>query len=55
MKFYNKRGFGPNPDGNHEIVFEAPALSLLSDYKAEGKILLFTLSGQGKANQTMGK
>ncbi|XP_039947953.1 uncharacterized protein LOC120766477 [Bactrocera tryoni] len=47
------KGFGKNPVGRHEIIIAAPALTLLSDYKIDGKVLILPIQGEGKSNITL--
>uniref|UniRef100_W8CD27 Protein takeout n=1 Tax=Ceratitis capitata TaxID=7213 RepID=W8CD27_CERCA len=47
------KGFGKTPEGRHEILLETPYLSLLSDYKIDGKVLILPVKGEGKSNITL--
>lgn len=47
------KGFGKNPEGRHEIIVAAPALTMLSDYKIDGKVLILPIQGEGKSNITL--
>lgn len=47
------KGFGKNPEGRHEIIIAAPYLTMLSDYKIDGKVLILPIKGEGKSNITL--
>ncbi|XP_054726280.1 protein takeout-like [Anastrepha obliqua] len=47
------KGFGKTPEGRHEILLEAPYISMLSDYVIDGKVLILPIKGEGRSNFTL--
>lgn len=56
LKFRSIQGLGKNIDkAKIELKYYHPLYSLTGDYKANGKVLILPVQGEGKANITFCK
>lgn len=52
----NFRGFQKDPRGSKiEVEGFLPKITLIGDYKIQGKVLILPIQGNGKSNLTLGK